>query len=47
MGVLPSQRLRALIAQGLAGTIVPKLLAAARAARLGIAAEIGETAVIA
>jgi acetylglutamate kinase len=29
------------------GGIVPKLLAAARAARLGIAAEIGETAVIA
>jgi acetylglutamate kinase len=29
------------------GGIVPKLLAAARAARLGIVAEIGETAVIA
>ena len=28
------------------GGIVPKLLAAARAARLGIAAEIGETAVV-
>jgi acetylglutamate kinase len=31
----------------LEGGIVPKLLAAARAARLGIAAEIGETAVVA
>ena len=29
------------------GGIVPKLLAAARAARLGISAEIGETAVVA
>jgi acetylglutamate kinase len=37
-----------LLAAGtLEGGIVPKLLAAARAARLGIAAEIGETAVVA
>jgi acetylglutamate kinase len=37
-----------LLASGtLDGGIVPKLLAAARAARLGIAAEIGETAVVA
>ena len=48
-----AQQLRAdaadelLAAGAFEGGIVPKLLAAARAARLGIAAEIGETAVVA